>query len=417
MDDVSPRTRVLLITQWFDPEPAFKGMPFAQELARHGFAVEVLTGFPNYPGGRVYPGHRIRPLLRTRSGEVDVTRVALYPSHDASRIGRFLNYGSFAFSALVYSLFFCRRPDVVYAYHPPLTVGVVAALVRMLRGVPVVYDIQDMWPDTLKATGMVANERVLRAVGRVCAWVYARVDRLAVLSPGFRRLLEARGVPGDRIEVVYNWCDEQSVRAPEPARRTDARFRVLFAGNMGRAQALGSVLEAAALLQNAAPDVEFVFLGGGVEVDALKALAAAKALGNVKFLPAVPPRDVGPHLVDADLLLVHLRRDPLFAVTIPSKTQAYMAAGRPILMCVEGDAAALVEAAGCGAVVEPENPRAIADAIRSLRDAGPEARHAMAAAGREFYQRNLSMRAGVDRFATLFAEVVGQAREATRGRR
>ncbi|MNE41437.1 putative glycosyl transferase [compost metagenome] len=168
-------TRVLLLTQWFDPEPTFKGLVFARELVAQGFEVEVVTGFPNYPGGKLYPGYRIKLIQREVIDGVTVTRLPLYPSHGQSGIGRVLNYISFAASSLLYGLFGAKKPDVIYAYHPPLTVGIAAAFIRLLRRVPVVYDIQDMWPDTLRATGMFSNEKALRIVAR--AGFQAPVDR------------------------------------------------------------------------------------------------------------------------------------------------------------------------------------------------------------------------------------------------
>lgn len=177
------KKRVLLLTQWFDPEPTFKGLVFARELVRLGFDVEVVTGFPNYPGGKVYAGYKIKLIQRECIDGVQITRLPLYPNHDQSAIKRVINYASFAASALFYGVFIAKRADVMYAYHPPLTVGVAASLIRWLRGTPLVYDIQDMWPDTLRATGMLNNPRALRLVGRVCDWVYRRVDQLVVLSP------------------------------------------------------------------------------------------------------------------------------------------------------------------------------------------------------------------------------------------
>ena len=252
------RKRVLLLTQWFDPEPTFKGLVFARELVKQGFDVEVITGFPNYPGGKVYPGYRVKLIQKEVIDGVTVTRVPLYPSHDRGAKGRILNYASFAASSLFYGLFFAKKADVMYAYHPPLTVGVTAALLRLFRRVPVVYDIQDMWPDTLRATGMFSNERALKVVSAVCDWVYKRVDHIVVLSPGFRRLLIERGVPSEKIDVIYNWCAEDSISdrgGDFPAGLPAEGFRVLFAGNMGKAQALPAVLEAAVILSLVAPSV------------------------------------------------------------------------------------------------------------------------------------------------------------------
>lgn len=401
--------RVLLITQWFDPEPTFKGLVFARELVKQGFEVEVITGFPNYPGGKLYPGYKVRLLQREVIDGVHITRVPLYPSHDQGAVGRILNYISFATSSLCYGLFGAKRPDVIYAYHPPLTVGISASLVRILRGVPMVYDIQDMWPDTLRATGMFSNDKALKIVSVACNWVYRRADQLVVLSPGFRRLLIERGVPEHKIELVYNWCAEDSLAAPvgglPAAFPGDDRFRILFAGNMGKAQALTSVLDAAELLKTQASNLCFIFVGGGIDAERLKQLATERALNNVTFLPQVPMDKVGSLLSAADALLVHLKSDPLFKITIPSKTQAYMAAGKPILMAVDGDAADLVRESGGGRIAQSENPASIVEAAISLMQASDAEKSAMAENNKRFYREKMSLAVGTSRFGALFKKL------------
>jgi glycosyltransferase involved in cell wall biosynthesis len=404
-------TRILLLTQWFDPEPTFKGLVFARELVRQGFEVEVLTGFPNYPGGKIYPGYTLKWLQRERIDGILVTRVPLYPSHDQSAIRRVLNYVSFATSALLYGLLGAKKPDVIYAYHPPLTVGIVAVFIRFFRRIPVVYDIQDMWPDTLRATGMIANQRALALVAGVCDWVYDHVDHIVVLSAGFKRLLVERGVADRKVDVIYNWCDEASLSSPTgavpaafPSRE---KFRILFAGNMGKAQALGAVLDAAKLISLQCPQICFVFLGGGVVLESLKQDAIKDGLDNVYFLPAVPMTEVGNLLAEADALLVHLKNDPLFQITIPSKTQAYMAVGKPILMAVDGDAAELVKEGDCGVVAESQNPESIAAAAIELFNCDPSVRTAMGESSRDFYQQHLSLRVGAKRFGDIFRRLSG----------
>jgi glycosyltransferase involved in cell wall biosynthesis len=398
--------RVLLFTQWFEPEPTFKGLVFARELIAQGFEVEVVTGFPNYPGGKLYPGYRIKALQREVIDGVQITRVPLYPSHGQSGVGRLANYISFAACMLIYGLFRAKKPDVIYAYHPPLTVGIAAALVRFFRRVPVIYDIQDMWPDTLKATGMFSNEKLLRIVSRVCDWVYGQVDQIVVLSPGFKRLLIERGVPSEKVDVIYNWCAESSIDSmlstPPVNFPVVSKLKILFAGNMGKAQSLETVIEAARLVQEKTSQVAFVFIGGGVEASRLEALAKTKKLEDVYFLPAVPMSEIGAYLSSADALLVHLKKDPLFSITIPSKTQAYMAAGKPILMGVDGDAADLVRAAGCGIVSESGNAQALAEAVLSLMDLSAEDRNRMGESGKNFYREELSLRVGVERFGMHF---------------
>lgn len=406
---------MLLLTQWFEPEPAFKGLDFAKELIKQGLEVEVVTGFPNYPIGKIYPGFKIKPVQHDLLDGVKVTRVALYPSHDRSSIKRIFNYVSFAFSSFFYCLFFIRKVDVIYAYHPPLTVGIVASLLRLLRRIPVVYDIQDLWPDTLRTTGMMDNEIVLSLVGKICEQVYKRVDRIVVLSPGFKSQLIQRGVPQNKVEVIYNWSSEgvtesKSDKVPMGFPSPE-NFRLLFAGNMGAPQGLSAVLEAAQLLVVRGVSAVIIFVGTGLQLEELKRKAAALSLANVIFFPPVSMAEVGAYLKNADALLVHLKADELFKITIPSKTQAYMAVGKPILMAVEGDAAELVTAAKCGVIATPENPGDIANAIQYLAETSPANRQRMGIRGLTFYKENLSLSVGSAKFRKIFEDVVRKNKE------
>ena len=401
--------RVLLITQWFDPEPTFKGLLFAKELTKQGFSVEVVTGFPNYPGGKVYDGYKVRWLQRDVIDGVRVNRLPLYPAHDSSALKRVLNYVSFAASSLFYCLFMAKRADVIYAYHPPLTIGVVAVITRFFRRVPVVYDIQDMWPDTLRSTGMLTNEKVLSFIGWVASWVYKRVDQLVVLSPGFKRLLIERGVPAAKIEVIPNWCDEKALTETQPLQDSpftnDGRLRVVFAGNMGKAQALDVVIESAAKLQQKKANVVFYMIGGGLDVDRLELLAIEKGLNNIVFLPQVPMIEVGSYLSQADVLLVHLKKDDLFKVTIPSKIQAYMYMGKAILLGVEGDSADIIIKANAGFIFEPGSYGSLVDAIELLTSKTSEDISQYGQRGKRYYLNNLSLKSGVEKFTKVFEKI------------
>jgi glycosyltransferase involved in cell wall biosynthesis len=400
--------RILLLSQWFEPEPSFKGLDFARELVRRGHDTEVLTGFPNYPGGRVYPGYSIRLRRRETIEGIPVTRVALYPSHDRSGLRRAANYLSFAAAAATIGAASVARADVVYVYHPPATIALPAMVLKALRGMPFVLDIQDLWPDTLAATGMVASRAVLGAVGSFCAAAYRSAARIVVPSPGFKHALMDRGVPDARIEVIYNWCRQAAIAPATPGApilseaALEGRFNVVFAGTMGPAQALGTVLSAARLVAERAPRVQFILVGGGVDRNALEARSTRMALTNVRFLPHRPPAAIAPLNAAADVLLVHLRNDPLFSITIPSKTQDSLAAARPILMAVDGDAAALVRQAGAGLCVGPEDAEAMAAAVCELSEMAPEALAEMGERGRRYYEQHLSLGAGVDRFEAVF---------------
>ncbi|WP_304524158.1 sugar transferase [Deinococcus betulae] len=398
--------RILLITQWFDPEPTFKGLLFARELQRLGHEVEVLTGFPNYPGGQVYPGYRIRPWQREVVDGVAVLRVPLYPSHDGSGVKRAANYLSYAASASIGSLLL-RRPDVAYVYHPPATAALPGMVLHALKGVPFVYDIQDLWPDTLAATGMMENAAVLRGVGGFMDVVHRRAARIAVLSPGFREKLIERGVPEHKVSVIPNWTNEDKtdLTPPPPERAHELgfadKFNVVFAGNMGWAQALDTVLDAAEKLRDEA--ARFVMIGGGVEEERLRESTRERGLTNVDFLPRRPPSEIGEILALADALLIHLKDDPLFAITIPGKTQANLRAGKPLLMGVRGDAAALVQEAGAGLTFPPQDAAALAAVVRELMALSPEDRRRMGERGARYYEEHLALRVGAARFAELLA--------------
>lgn len=398
--------RLILLTQWFDPEPTFKGLLYAKALQRSGYDVEVVTGYPNYPGGKIYDGYRMRLLKREKIDGIMITRLPLYPSHDSRQILRALNYASFCLSAIFYLLLLARKANVLYAYHPPLTVGIAAAVAKLFRRTPTVLDIQDIWPDTLTATGMVKTPRLIRWIGLACLWTYARVSHIVVLSPGFKRLLIQRGVPESKISVIYNWADEKAIEiagASRPEVMPDnGRFRLLFAGNMGLAQNLDVVLDAAKIVSGQAAFVEFCFVGDGVDADRIRQRASNENITNVRFFPKVPMSEVGAYLAAADALLVHLRPDPLFEITIPSKTQAYMSVGRPIVMAVEGDAAQLIKDARAGLVAKPGDEQALAEAVLSITRLSKGEREDMAASARHFYRSNLSLDCGVRAFVDVF---------------
>lgn len=395
--------RVLLITQWFDPEPTFKGLLFAQELKKLGYDVRVMTGYPNYPGGVLYDGYKIRLFQRETIDGVEVLRVPLYPSHNDSGLARALNYLSFALSASV-AVLLMQRPDVAYVYHPPATVGIPAMVLKMARGVPFIYDVQDLWPDTLAATGMLRSPRLLDLIGALMIRVYRGASHLVVLSEGFKEKIVGRSIPASRVHVVPNWADEKQIDFSEPSTalqpKDDQTFTVTFAGNMGKAQALVTVLEAAEILKQE-KNLRFLLVGGGLDVEKLKSVAAAKQLSNVDFLPRMPIYEIGPVLMRSQALLVHLRDDALFEITIPSKTQAYLMVGKPVLMGVRGDAAKIVEEAGAGICFDPESPTQLAEAVRALTKLPEHERQEMGASGQRYYWEHLSLRVGAQKFARI----------------
>jgi colanic acid biosynthesis glycosyl transferase WcaI len=409
--------RILMLTQWFDPEPFFKGIPFAKELSALGHDVEVLTGFPNYPGGKVYQGYRVRPFQRELIDGIRINRVALYPSHDKSRVRRAINYLSFALSATFIGTFLVSKADVAYVYHPPATIGLPALALKWFRKIPYVYDVQDLWPDTVGVSGMINSSIVFWLIDRWCRFVYRQSEKVVVLSPGFKRELQERGVRGEKIEVIYNWCNEESLdiqpRKSELSEELglNETFNIMFAGNIGKAQGLESVLDAASIIEKRFPEIRFVFVGSGVELHSLKSKAQKMSLGNVLFLGRRSLEEIGEVLSLADVLLVHLKPDPLFQITIPSKTQTYMHVQKPILMAVSGDAASIVEEAGAGVSCVSGDARSIASAAERLYSMPKTQLEEMGKSGREYYKTHMSRSVSIKRFEDIFKEAANGKRE------
>ena len=290
-----------------------------------------------------------------------------------------------------------KRPDVIFVYHPPLTIGLPAYVLSRLWRVPFVYQIQDMWPETLAATGMFGNERLLGWIGRMAKWVYSKAAAILVISPGFRQNLVDKGVPPEKIHVISNWVDTETYHRVEPDPKLAqelglaGRFNVMFAGNMGEAQGLETVIRAAKLLEDD-PHIQFVMVGDGIALPRLQQLTEEQHLTNVRFLGRYPAQGMSRLYALADALLVHLKDDPLFRITIPHKILAYLGSGKPILAAVSGDVSDLVSATGAGVACAPENPQALAAAVRSLQSMPDGERRAMGERGiltaRTGYSRN-----------------------------
>lgn len=387
--------RILYLTQWFEPEPnIIKGLAFVAELQAAGHEVTVVTGLPNYPTGRIYPGYRLRPIQHEEIDGVRVVRLPLYPSHDLSAIRRSLTFLSFFLSVLIYCLCRAGRYDLAYVYHPPITVGLAAALAGCVRRLPFVLDVQDLWPDTVSTTGLRGAGLLAGPLGFACWFVYRRSALIIAQSDGMRHALARRGVPKGKISTIYNWAVHESL--PRSLRRTAderERFAIVYAGNFGRAQGLTTVIDAAELLSRRRQDIDIRLIGDGVEAEELR--EKVRGIAGISIEPRVPAADLDEIVADCDALLLHLRDEPLFRITVPSKTQAYLAYGRPIVAAVAGEAADLLERSEAAIVVPPDDAVALSDAIAEMADRSKERRQAMGSAGRRFYFDNLSFSSGM----------------------
>lgn len=404
--------RILLINNLFQPEPNhLKGLAFAKAMQERGHQVVVLTGFPNYPGGKLYPGYRVRWTQRETLEGVPVVRVAMYPSHDRSAIRRSLNFLSLGLSMLLHAPFLGRF-DVCYVYMGPITLMWPAIWIKWFRRSRLVADVQDIWPESVADSGMLNRRLPMLIIRALTQWSYARADRFVVLSHGYQQALERRGFNPERIHVVHNWASE-APGAPVSevdldTYRVPDRLNIVYAGNFGRLQALGTVLDAAAILASRGSRAHFLLVGDGVEQAEITRRIAELGLSNVAVRPRVPAAVAAEIQRRADVLLLHLLQSDLTSMGIPQKVQSYMLAGRPIIAAIDGDAAKLVRDAECGLVCPPADPAALAASVEQMERLSAVERATMGERGRSYYASHLSFEQGVGRVAALLEELTSQ---------
>ncbi|MEU3846134.1 GNAT family N-acetyltransferase [Micrococcus terreus] len=403
-----------MITQWYDPETGPAALPavLARELVSRGHSVHVLTGFPNYPSGRVAEGYALRAKMRENLDGVDVTRTYLFPSHDASLIRRLGNYASFGLSAAILGWNSLKDVDVIWVNYSPITVALPMLLQRHLRGTPVVTEVADLWPDTVTVSGF-ADGGLAGHVARpiLDAWVnamYRGSDAVVHIAPSVGPLLAERGVAPSKIHYI-----------PKPANEdvfgqlgSDIRERwgipdhhvvLLYAGAMGAAQGLGTLMCASAALD---PDrITVLMAGGGNHEGELRRLAASAPA--VKFIGRVPPDQMPDLMATADIAYISLVDDPLTPYTLPSKTQAILASGTAALVAARGDVVDIVEASGAGLGVEQRDPESIARGINRMIQKGRAGLSEMGQLAAGAYQRQFSVARTTDQAEEVLRLVAG----------
>lgn len=389
--------RVLVLSQYYDPEPVPKAGELARALRDKGHDVQVLTGFPNYPTGQLYGGYRRRFYQRETSEGIVIHRTYEFPYHSRSILGRLLNYGSFMVSAALGSILL-KEFDVIYVWHPPLTIGVTAWLIGRLRGAPFVYDVQDIWPDTALLSGMVRDGSLMvRVMSAFERFVYRKATHLFVVTEAARQNVIAKGVPAEKVSTMPHWIDEEMFAPVPESVRSSARerlqwnghFVIAFAGNIGMVQGLDTLIESAAHIP-CSSKVFIAIVGDGSDKKRLVELARERGVtGRIAFVERQPMEAMPAVMAAADALLVHLRKSDLSRLVIPTKTLAYLGAGRPIVMAMEGAAADLVAEAGAGILIEPESPVELAEAMCRLERMSNQERAAYGMRGREYLLANL----------------------------
>ena len=412
--------KILYISQYFPPEmgaPAARAGELARHWARAGHDVSVLTGFPNHPTGIVPLEWRPRLRRLTFHEKIDcanVYRTWLWPLPNRKSHERMRNYASFCLSAAVRGLTL-PRPDVIIASSPQLLVGLSGWWLAFARQIPFVFEVRDLWPESLSAVGIGDKDSFLhQALAAVAKFLYERSDRIVVVTPAFKEyLIEHWRVPAEKIDIVENGV-ETELFAPAPAQSShalrqhlgaDSKFLASYIGTMGNAHGLETLLDAAAQLQHQDPAILFLLIGEGAEKERIKALAHSRNLANVRFLDQQPRPQIPAFISAADACLVLLKKTDVFKTVIPTKMLEFMSCARPVILGVDGQARQIVEDAGAGLVIEPENADALRAALQQLA-ANRELARALGQKGREYILRNFSRLRTAEKYIEVLQRVV-----------
>ena len=403
------KLKVLVVSQYFWPEN-MRINDMVRDFTEKGHEVTVLTAWPNYPEGKVYQRFKDHPEQFGKYEGAEVVRVPLVPRGKRS-IQLVLNYFSFVLSASVLGPWKLRGKqfDAIFVYAvSPILAAIPAVVLRQLKRAPLFIWVLDLWPETLRAVNIIHNPKVLGLVGLAVSWIYNRTDYLLLQSNGFfdnvRRYC-TKAIEPERLVYFPSWAeDDFSAQTLEPSKLVEGdatTFTVVFAGNLGEAQDFPAILDAAQALHGQVA-VRWVIVGDGRMSSWLEEQVRSRGLDNVLLLGRHPLEAMPPLFAQADALLVSLRTNDVFEKTIPGKVQAYLAAGRPILGMINGEAARVIEASGAGFACESGNGAELADITRKLAQLPCAQRQQMGAAGRQYYQQEFARPALLARLERLF---------------
>jgi len=406
--------KILVVSLYYEPDRCQSNGPIIRALcedwAEAGHEVTVLTSFPHYNSDRVWPEYRGRLFQRDRVGGVNVIRSYIFVPRNRSGWQRILNYLSFNISSTLSGLF-AGKQDVIFAMSPPLTIGLTAYVLGLLKRIPYCYNLQDIWPEVAVKLGMLRGRRLIAFFEAMEKFIYRHSRRIFAISDEFKANLIAKGVAADNIEVIPNFTDTDFIKPMAKANAFSLangladKFTVLYAGNVGLSQGLEVILDAAEQLKDHS-EITFTIVGEGSSRDELIAEADRRGLQNVKLLPFQPESDVPLVYASADVALIPLRHG-ITENSVPCKTYSIMAAAKPYIAGVDEGSTVwkLTDQVGCGVCVEPENGRALAEAVLRLQaDAG--ARTRMGVKGRQFVERNFAREIITDRYRNSLESLV-----------
>lgn len=404
--------RILIVSQYFWPEN-FRINDLALALKERGHDVTVLAGMPNYPAGKVYSGYTWWQKRYDIMQGIPIVRVPLFARRESKSWQLALNFLSFALSGCLLGPWLLRRKkfDIIFVYEPsPVTVAIPAMVMRKLKNAPILFWVQDLWPESLSATGAVNSPVALSVVRRMVKWIYRNCDRILVQSRGFIEPAVAVGAERKKVDYFPNWAEalyqpvELQSGAPERREVPDDGFIAMFAGNLGEAQSLDTILDAAELLKN--KPIHWVFLGDGRRRGWMQEQIVSRGLSRVHLLGSRPVETMPAYFSLADAMLVTLRADPVMTTTIPGKVQSYLACARPIVGALNGEGAKVIDESGSGFTVASGDAKGLADAVLKISAMSDTERQAMGDAAIAYYRQNFDREQLVSQLESWMQEMM-----------
>ena len=387
--------RILIVSQYFWPEE-FRVNEIAEELVQRGFEVDVLTGKPNYPQGKIFAGYGIFSRNKEKHHGASIYRVPLIPRGSGGGLRLAINYLSFVFFACLLGPMLCRkRYDLIFVVQlSPVTVAVPAILLKKIMKVPMVLWVLDLWPESIRAAEGPQSNLLIYLVGSLVRWIYGHSDQLLISSKGFRNSLRSFNVPDSKIAYFPNWSKDDVQKeaeiqepAPLPVELPDG-FILMFTGNIGAAQDFETVLAAMQNLQ-CEREIQWVIVGDGRRYEWLKNEVNNRKLKQCVHILGRHPSVLMPNFYQhADTLLVTLKKDKIFEYTVPGKIQTYMASGKPIIAGINGEAADLINISGAGFSCNAQDANALTECVLKMYRSSKEERAEMGQHGYNYFREN-----------------------------
>lgn len=382
--------KILLVTQYFWPEN-FRVNDLALHLQRQGHQVTVLTGIPNYPAGKFFDGYGLFRRTTELFCGIKIIRAPLMSRGKGGGLRLTVNYFSFALFASIYGIVRVGRNfDVIFVHEPsPVTVGIPAIVLKKITGAPILFWVLDIWPESVSAVGAVTQPWVIEWVRCITRWIYSSCDRVLLQSMGFMKHTIEMGVPVERIRYFPSWAEEfYHPSEPTIENKLDLPdgFRIMFAGNIGVAQDFGTILEAAEILKKDL-HIKWIILGDGRMLEWVRKEVHMRGLEQTVHLMGRHPVEKMPeYFAHANALLVSLKKDPIFSLTIPGKIQSYLACGKPVVAMLDGEGARIIREANAGVACPAEDAHALVKAVVQLSQMDRKDLEAMGHNGRKYYE-------------------------------